>query len=207
MNKLDAGNVLQSLNTAPATIIVGTQMLTKGHDIERLNTVIVVSADHMLFSPDFRGEEKLYAELTQVIGRSGRRQTPGVTYIQTQHSKHPLFEHLNHRKTMYDYLLHKRQEFMLPPYQYMACIFIHGPEAKLKYLNHMRLSQYDLCQIIGPVPYPAGKKKTHVCYKVMISSECRTARGQCYLQILKALSPQLPKTATLTGQIDSHLSP
>ena len=71
-------------------IMLGTQLLAKGHHFPRVTRVGVLDADAMLFSPDFRGEERLAQLLTQVAGRAGRAQRPGEVLIQTRHPDHPI---------------------------------------------------------------------------------------------------------------------
>ncbi|MEC7030756.1 MAG: primosomal protein N' [Pseudomonadota bacterium] len=202
----EAANTLNALSDQPATIIVGTQMITKGHDIDRLNTVIVINSDYHLYSPDFRSEEKLYCELIQVAGRSGRRNTQGAVYIQTQSPNHPLYQNLGHIEQGYAYLFQKRKQFNLPPYHYMACLFIRGKPNHLKFLQQFRLPSSDSCDVMGPIAFPSGKRRGLECYKIMITSSNRSARDH-YLRSLKlVLSPKLNPSISLVCQVDSHLA-
>lgn len=105
-------------------IVVGTQMLAKGHDFPSLTLVGVVDADRALFSTDFRAQEDMYALLTQVAGRAGRHALPGEVMIQTEFPDHPIFQSL--LKSDYDGFadatLASRDAMGLPPLTRMALI-------------------------------------------------------------------------------------
>jgi primosomal protein N' (replication factor Y) len=82
---------LEGVRRGEADILVGTQLLAKGHDFPDLTLVGVLNADHALLSMDYRAAERLFATLEQVAGRAGRRERPGEVLIQTRYSAHPLF--------------------------------------------------------------------------------------------------------------------
>ncbi|MDE2118161.1 MAG: primosomal protein N', partial [Betaproteobacteria bacterium] len=105
-------------------ILVGTQILAKGHDFPNLTLVGVLNPDSALYSSDFRASEKLYAQLAQVAGRAGRAGKPGEVLIQTAFPDHPLFSAL--REHDYDrwakILLAERQSAGFPPFVYQAML-------------------------------------------------------------------------------------
>jgi primosomal protein N' (replication factor Y) len=105
-------------------ILVGTQILAKGHDFPHLNLVGVVNADSMLYSNDFRAAERLYALLTQVAGRAGRGDSPGTVLIQTGFPDHPLYAAL--RDQDFDAFaraqLAERRQAGFPPYVHQALL-------------------------------------------------------------------------------------
>ena len=105
-------------------LLVGTQMLAKGHDFPRLTLVGVVDSDQTLYSSDFRAPERLFALLTQVSGRAGRADLPGRVLIETAVPQHPLFAALaRHDYTAFaTRLLEDRQQVGLPPYSYQAIL-------------------------------------------------------------------------------------
>ncbi len=118
-------------------IIVGTQMMAKGHDIERLRLVVVVDADQQLMHPDFRSQEWLLATLVQVAGRAGRHDTPAApqdaypaeVLVQTRYPQHPLFRALTEDNVdaYAAQLLNERREAGLPPFGYLAVVRLACP--------------------------------------------------------------------------------
>lgn len=117
-------DLYQKIQENHVDILVGTQMLAKGHDFARLNLVIVVNADGSLFSSDFRAPERLFAELMQVSGRAGRAEQGGQVLIQTQLPEHPIFSALQAQDfaTFARYELAQRAMFHLPPLGFQAVI-------------------------------------------------------------------------------------
>jgi len=114
-------------------ILVGTQILAKGHDFPQLNLVGVINADSSLYSTDFRAGERLFARLTQVAGRAGRGSTRGRVLIQTEFPQHPLYQALSR----HDYpayaqeLLTERKQAGFPPFVYQAVLRAEAPQLVL----------------------------------------------------------------------------
>jgi primosomal protein N' (replication factor Y) len=90
----EMAGLLATIHAGEADILVGTQMLAKGHDFPLLTLVGAVGADAALFAADFRAPERLFAQLMQVGGRSGRADLPGEVLIQTEYPDHPLYQAL-----------------------------------------------------------------------------------------------------------------
>jgi primosomal protein N' (replication factor Y) len=111
-------------------ILVGTQMLAKGHDFPRLTLVGVLGADNALYSADFRATERLFALLEQVAGRAGRGELAGEVIVQTDFAAHPLYAAL----VAHDYdrfaaaLLAEREELGLPPFTHLALLTAEAPQ-------------------------------------------------------------------------------
>ncbi|MGM0769410.1 MAG: primosomal protein N' [Pseudomonadota bacterium] len=114
--------ILKKVNTGEPCILVGTQMLAKGHDFPNVTLVVVVNADGGLFSIDFRAPEQLIQTLLQVSGRAGRGKKPGQVLVQTCHSDHPILRSLcqGHYLTLADQLLAERESGQFPPFRAMA---------------------------------------------------------------------------------------
>ena len=123
-HKNDWADLYRRIADNEIDILVGTQMLAKGHDFARLNLVIVLNADGSLYSADFRAPERLFAELMQVSGRAGRADKPGKVLIQTQLPEHPVFAAVKAQ----DYAvfaeneLNERQMFAMPPFGFQTAI-------------------------------------------------------------------------------------
>lgn len=136
-------DILAAMDSGLTDVLVGTQMIAKGHDFAGLTLVGVIGSDSLLVSPDFRAEERLFALLMQVAGRAGRAQRPGQVLIQTRSPGHPLFREL----LTQDYeasatrLLAERESLGLPPYTSLAVVRAQAPSdaAAQQFLTEARL--------------------------------------------------------------------
>ena len=121
--------LVEKIYAGEADILIGTQMLAKGHDFPKLTLVGALGADAALFAADWRAPERLFAQLMQVAGRAGRAQLPGEVLIQTQYPDHPLYAAL----VRHDYpafaseQLAERAEAGFPPYTYQAMLRAEAP--------------------------------------------------------------------------------
>ena len=118
------------IHAGEADILVGTQMLAKGHDFPKLTLVGVVSTDAALFAADWRAPERLFAQLMQVAGRAGRAEWPGEVLIQTEKPEHPLYRALcDHDFPPFAaQLLREREEAGFPPYTFQAMLRAEAPQ-------------------------------------------------------------------------------
>ena len=138
-HKNDWADLYRRIADNEIDILVGTQMLAKGHDFARLNLVVVLNADGSLYSADFRAPERLFAELMQVSGRAGRADKPGKVLIQTQLPEHPVFAAVKAQ----DYAvfaeneLNERQMFAMPPFGFQTAIRADAPRVAdaMEFLN------------------------------------------------------------------------
>jgi len=121
--------LLEQIHSGEADILVGTQMLAKGHDFPRLTLVGVLGADAALFAADWRAPERLFAQLMQVAGRAGRADLPGEVLIQTQFPEHPLYAALvRHDFQAFAAAQLKERELAgFPPYAYQAMLRAEAP--------------------------------------------------------------------------------
>jgi len=122
-------NVRDRVHAGELDILVGTQMLAKGHDFPRLTLVGVLGADNALYSGDFRATERLAALLFQVSGRAGRADLAGEVIVQTDFPSHPLARALagHDYETFAETLLAERRAATLPPFAYLALLAAEAP--------------------------------------------------------------------------------
>ena len=113
-------------------ILVGTQMVTKGLDFDRVSVVGILNADALISFPDFRAFERAYQLLAQVSGRAGRKEVPGKVVIQTYQPNHPALKYVesNDFAAMYQSQIAERREFKFPPVARLVKITLKHPDEK-----------------------------------------------------------------------------
>jgi primosomal protein N' (replication factor Y) len=123
-NRLALDGLLRKVREHEIDVLVGTQMMAKGHDFKDLTLVGVIQADQGLHGRDFRTDEQLFAQIVQVAGRAGRAAKPGEVIIQTYHPAHPLWAPLAtlDYETFARLALKDRAETQFPPYTYCALL-------------------------------------------------------------------------------------
>jgi primosomal protein N' (replication factor Y) len=162
-------------------LLVGTQMLAKGHDFPAMTTALILDTDGALYSPDFRATERLFAQLMQVAGRAGRADKPGRVLIQTAFPEHPLFRHL----VRHDFdgyaavLLAERRQLDLPPYSRQVLLRAEAPQmdAALAFLRHaVRLAEPPPeVELLTPVAAPMARIARFDRAQLLIQSTQRQA--------------------------------
>jgi primosomal protein N' (replication factor Y) len=164
--------MLERIHAAEVDIVIGTQLLAKGHDFKKLTLVGVVNADGALYSADFRASERLFAQLMQVAGRAGRAALPGEVLIQTQFPTHPLFQALirHDYRGFAESLLTERRQAEFPPYCHQALLRAEAPqlETALAFLRKAQTvapGHFDVI-LFDPVPAQmarlAGMERAHL---------------------------------------------
>ena len=112
------------IHRGEADIIVGTQMIAKGHDFKRVSLVLVLNVDAQLVNPDIRAEERLFSTMLQVAGRAGRGEIPGSVFVQSRFPEHPIFSEL--RAQSYEQFAQRaladRRESFSPPFVHQAML-------------------------------------------------------------------------------------
>jgi primosomal protein N' (replication factor Y) len=171
--------LIDRLASADPILMIGTQMLSKGHHFPHVTLVAVVDADALLFSPDFRGEERLLQLLTQVAGRAGRDRKPGQVIIQTRQPEHPLIRRLDAPyHTLLPDLLRQRAQAHLPPYGALAVIRCDS-HSKLEGLDFLRALKEETPAIeahyIGPLPAAMARRKNRYRSQLIITAKTRPA--------------------------------
>ncbi|WP_434026435.1 primosomal protein N' [[Pseudomonas] boreopolis] len=153
---------LARLGDAPG-ILVGTQILAKGHDLPKLTMVVVVGIDEGLFSADFRAAEKLAQQLIQVAGRAGRAERPGEVWLQTHHPEHPLLQTLINGgyHAFAEAELAQREGAGFPPSAHLALFRAEAKhvEAANDFLRAVRgLLGHGAVEAYGPMPAPMPRR-------------------------------------------------
>jgi primosomal protein N' (replication factor Y) len=153
------GAALEDIEAGGASIVVGTQLLTKGHDFPNVTLVGVLNADQGLFGADFRSEERLAQTIVQVAGRAGRRDRPGEVLIQTHYPRHPLLERLMTRDyaAFAEHALAERRQTGWPPFSHLAVWRAEAParEPVFAFLNKLKREagpDRPGLKVLGPTP-------------------------------------------------------
>jgi primosomal protein N' (replication factor Y) len=172
--------VLADVARGDTDIIVGTQMLTKGHDFPRVTLVGVLNADQGLFGTDFRSGERLAQTIVQVAGRAGRRDAPGEVVIQTHYPGHPLLTRLlNEDYAAFARLaLQERRSAAWPPFSYLAEWRAEATRRELVYrfLNRVKscaLQHARRTEVLGPAPDPMERKGGRYRAHLLLQDETR----------------------------------
>lgn len=200
---------IEQMHSGLPCILVGTQMLAKGHHFPRVTLVAVLDADSGLFSADFRGQENLGQLLTQVAGRAGRSDTSGLVMIQSFHTTHPGLQQLTRAGygTFARQLLQERQAGQLPPFSRLLLLRAEAAKRELPHAFLQRARQlaealgHNHLQVFGPLPCPIGKKAGLFRFQLVL--QC--AQRQRLQRIAHALIGQLeqePGARQIRWQVD-----
>ena len=170
-------NFINQARDGNIDILVGTQMLVKGHDFPNLTLVGIIDIDSGLYSLDFRGIEKIAQMIIQVAGRSGRHSSEGKLIIQTRKPKHPVMTKLleNGYNNFSKDILKERSETSLPPHSYLSLFRVstNNKGEGLVFLNKVKNIYNDSIIILGPAPAPILKKNNRYYYQLLINSHNR----------------------------------
>jgi len=200
--------LLDQIHQQPRAILLGTQMLAKGHHFPNVTLVGIVDADAGLFSADFRAAEQMGQLLLQVSGRAGREEKRGSVLIQTQHPENPLLTMLLNQgyHAFAQSLLSERQQSVLPPYSYFA-IFRAEAHSNDKATEFLRMLK-EWCgnissnvNVFGPVPPLLAKKKGMHAQHLLIKADRRSALQQ-FLQTILTKLEALPKNQPVKWILD-----
>ncbi len=164
------GQLLDGVRNQRYRLLLGTQMLAKGHHFPNVTLVGILDVDQGLFSADYRAAERMAQLITQVAGRAGRAQKAGQVLIQTHHPEHPLLQTLIHEgyHAFAEQALGERRETRLPPYSHQALLRAEAvqPELAERFLEAASAAARPLVpaqtvEILGPVPAPMARRAGH----------------------------------------------
>jgi len=188
-------SLMEKIRLGQRQILLGTQMLTKGHHLPNVTLVGIIDADGGLFGADFRAGERMGQLIIQVAGRAGRADKPGEVLIQTRHPEHPLLAAL----LQYDYrhfartLLEERHAAGLPPFRGMAMIRAEAvaKDAPLNFLSAVRDRMEGLggggVEMLGPAPAPMERRAGRYRAQILLLA----ARRSRLHEVLARLLPEI----------------
>jgi primosomal protein N' (replication factor Y) len=174
-------NYLQQINEGRVDIILGTQMLAKGHHFPNVTLVVILDVDSGLFSIDFRAPEKLAQLIVQVSGRAGREEKPGRVIMQTRQPEHPLLTTLISEGYSHfaKSALAERKDASLPPFSYQALLRAQAMDAEMPmlFLEAVALLAQEHSKghthILGPVAAPMARRAGFYRYQLLFQSSRR----------------------------------
>jgi primosomal protein N' (replication factor Y) len=202
----DMERMLSRLHTGQINLLVGTQMIAKGHDIHGVTLVGVVGADFALGLPDFRAAERVFQLLTQVSGRAGRGDLPGKVLVQTYQPDH----YVNKYAREHDYTgfaareMYFRRAMRYPPFSVLANVIVQGERledvldwtARLgRWLERRR---FEGVRVLGPAAAPNSRLKRIYRYHLVLKSERRVALATALRELLETVArEEIPRRAVV----------
>jgi len=195
-------------------ILVGTQMVAKGHDFANLGLVGVLNADSMLFAQDFRAPERLFSQLMQVAGRAGRHVKGGQVIIQTDYPEQPVYQAITRHDYagFAEYALAEREAVGLPPYAYQALLTAESRELRIA-LDFLSLARelpqgesawfpmLDAITLYDPVPLRVVRVANIERAQLLVESASRPALQGFLAAWMQAL-PQLAAEKRVRWQLE-----
>ncbi|RBP47090.1 primosomal protein N' [Arenicella xantha] len=178
--KGELAEMLELARAGEVDIIVGTQLITKGHDFPDIALVGVLEVDQSLYSTDFRATENLFQQLLQVAGRAGRREQVGQVLIQTRFTEHPIFETIRQHdfSAFAGQLLAEREAAGFPPFGYFALLRAESPH-QAQALQFLRKAKQDLqpcagVMVFDAIPAPMERRAGRYRAQLLITAEQRS---------------------------------
>ena len=210
--KGSAEELFNKIHVGEPAIIIGTQMIIKGHDFQHIQSIIVIDVDKSLYSQDFRAVEKIFSQLVQVAGRAGRGEgAEGANiYIQTEFVDHPMFKALAEHQ--YDEfitdIVKERQDYQLPPYSHQALIIAESKSEQNNNEALQMLKQYleqeilENIQISDPSPRVLQRLSGVDRNQILIETNDRIKLQKTLEKALDYIEVIKKKTRSIKLQID-----
>ena len=174
--------ILSGFRERSFDILVGTQMIAKGHDIPNVTLVGVISADIGLGMPDFRAAERTFQLLTQVAGRAGRGQLPGQVLVQTINPDHYAIRHAAAQDftAFYNQEIHFRKAMRYPPFSALANVLVRSEKQEDAMrmstdISHLLTPPPENIKVLGPAEAPVPRLKNEYRYQLLIKAKDRRA--------------------------------
>jgi primosomal protein N' (replication factor Y) len=202
----DFERALNALHQGELDLLVGTQMIAKGHDIHGVTLVGVVGADAALGLPDFRAAERTFQLLTQVAGRAGRGQTPGKVIVQSHFPDHYAVQYAAHHDFIgfYEKELRFRSWMHYPPYSTIANILVRGGKLDevLQWSGKLgkwfESTRHEGIRVLGPAAAPLLRLKSDYRYHFVLKSQSREKLNTSLRAMLSYAEQQnIPRTQVI----------
>lgn len=184
--------IMERVHKREVDILIGTQMVTKGHDLPGVTLVGVLNADAALSLPDFRAAERTFHLLVQVAGRAGRAEKPGRVLIQTRNMTHPAIvcAQSHDVRGFVSHEMQARQEIDYPPFVHIALIRFDGLDEQVVGSEAKRVSgllkDHDQVEMLGPAAAPLTRLRNRYRYRFLLRAKDRTQLRQALLVIARA---------------------
>lgn len=201
--------MLQSIHAGEHKILIGTQMLAKGHHFPDVTLVAILDTDSNLFSADFRASERIAQLLIQVAGRAGRAEKLGEVIIQTYHPEHPLLQNLIQKgyETFAKFSLQERAVANLPPHHHLALIRSEAinKEYPIQFLTTVKnlakqIANTDI-QILGPIPSIMPRRAGRTRAQLLLQSPQRNQLQNLLRKLIPKIA-ELPNTKRVRWSLD-----
>lgn len=208
-SKITFTKMLEDIHANEYRLLVGTQILSKGHHFPNVTLAIILNIDSLLFSGDFRAPERIGQLVTQLSGRAGRANKKGEVWLQTHQPGHPLLQDLvNNGFTHYSRsLLHERKAANLPPFSYLSILRTETEniELGLEFLKYARsmLMQFSKATVLGPLPCLIEKKQRRFRYQLLIRCDSRQYLNAMFTQVLDELDKH-KRAKQIRWHVDMH---
>ena len=169
--------IINDFSAGRTNILIGTQMISKGLDFERVSVVGILNADTMLNYPDFRAYEHAFMMMSQVSGRAGRKGHRGLVVLQTKSPDLPIIRQVvdNDYGALYRSIMAERQQFRYPPYCRLVCVYLkHRNDSLVDTASHelgSRLRQWFGTRVLGPDRPAVAKVKSLSIRKLLVKIE------------------------------------
>ncbi len=201
--------ILNEIHSGHYRILLGTQMLAKGHHFPDVTLVGILDVDQGLFSADYRAAERMAQLIEQVAGRAGRASKPGRVLIQTRHPDHPLLQTLVHQgyNAFAQICLDERRDAQLPPFSYQALLRAESPSAEesLRFLEDAtaQAKAFDArgIEFWGPVPAPMERRAGRLRAQLLIQADHRSILHKLLSQWIPVLC-KLKRSRRVRWSID-----
>ncbi len=202
-------SLLAAVESGDTRILIGTQMLAKGHHFPGITLVGMVNVDQGLFSTDFRATERMAQIVVQVAGRAGRAEQPGEVFIQTHHPEHPLLVRLirDGYAGFAEAALAEREMAGLPPFSFLALLRAESTRADepLRFLHEAAAAAARLrgegLEMWGPVPAPMERRAGRVRAQLLIQAKTRAPLHALLRPLARSLR-ELPAAQRVRWSID-----